>query len=606
MGFVERLLVLATQPQTRNDRIDTMTVWLAPVLMGLIFSLLGVVLRPLRKRFRALGVQVEAFVNIAVSCVILLSVPSQFQILHVVILALGISIWVSPALLSHQVRLKRWAVWSSIPLTLATLGPIGWAGITRIESVAESEKVAPADRPNVLMIVMDTVRAESTSLIDSPRRDTTPHLLSWSQRGTRFDRAISTAPWTLPSHASMFTGRWPHELNVGADRALDERYPTLAERLKEQGYATGGFVSNLTFCHRRFGLHRGFDHYDDEQVTLARVVSSSPFGKRALARLAIVPDSFLKRLGLAPGAWSSLDHDRRFAAEILENASSWIERQQDRPWFAFINLMDAHDPYLLPGGTSYQFAPTPRSYRDVHRIHEWPAENPSQDEIREALDNYESCIFDLDRRIHNFFNRLKSKNLLSRTLVVVTSDHGEHFGEHSIDGIPLFAHVLSTHQQEVRVPLMIFGPSCPVTDHSVPEAVSLRQLPATIFDLIQVPGEGFPGSSLFSSEKRSDASKETSAHDFDVLAELELRDQKLLRDRLDLNAGTARTTIGEGWSYLVHPDRPDELYDLTNDPQEQTNLIDSEDEATRQILQRRRDDLKRLVPEEIRAADHEL
>ena len=102
---------------------------------------------------------------------------------------------------------------------------------------------ASAGAPNVLLIVLDTVRADRLS-VQGYGRDTTPQLARLARRGVVFEEARSAAPWTLPSHASLFTGRWPHELRVGGDRPLDATYPTLAEHLSKHGYATAGFVGH--------------------------------------------------------------------------------------------------------------------------------------------------------------------------------------------------------------------------------------------------------------------------------------------------------------------------------------------------------------------------
>ncbi len=115
---------------------------------------------------------------------------------------------------------------------------------------------------NVLLIVWDTVRAANTSL-HGYRRPTTPNLLRLASRGVRFDRAFASSSWTLPSHASMLTGRWPHELRVGWKTPVRDGVPTLAGYLASHGYATAGFVANLDYCSRETGLARGFAHYED-------------------------------------------------------------------------------------------------------------------------------------------------------------------------------------------------------------------------------------------------------------------------------------------------------------------------------------------------------
>ena len=117
----------------------------------------------------------------------------------------------------------------------------------------------------MLLIVWDTVRAGNLSLHGYGRR-TSPNLERLAGRGVRFDQAFATAPWTLPSHSSLFTGRWPHELTADWQSPLDGTHPTLAEYLAAHGYDTAGFVANLDYCSRETGLSRGFAHYEDYPI----------------------------------------------------------------------------------------------------------------------------------------------------------------------------------------------------------------------------------------------------------------------------------------------------------------------------------------------------
>ena len=127
----------------------------------------------------------------------------------------------------------------------------------------ESGRPSPsAAAPNVLLIVLDTVRADHLSLYGYDR-PTTPALERWARRGILFSEARATAPWTLASHASLFTGRWPHELGVRWMTPLGTTAPTLAEHFGSRGYATAGFVANLIYCSYDTGLDRGFTHYED-------------------------------------------------------------------------------------------------------------------------------------------------------------------------------------------------------------------------------------------------------------------------------------------------------------------------------------------------------
>ena len=126
----------------------------------------------------------------------------------------------------------------------------------------DSRPLPPPDAPNVLLLVLDTVRADHLSLYGY-ERPTTPVLERLAERGVRFDEARATAPWTLPSHASLFTGRWPHQLGVEWLTPLRGSFPTLSEYLASRGYATAGFVANTLYCSYETGLNRGFTHYDD-------------------------------------------------------------------------------------------------------------------------------------------------------------------------------------------------------------------------------------------------------------------------------------------------------------------------------------------------------
>ena len=124
----------------------------------------------------------------------------------------------------------------------------------------------PDNSPNILFIVLDTVRADRLSLYGY-ERPTTPNLKRLSQRGVRFDNARATAPWTLASHASMFTGHWPHEVGAGSWMTpLRGNLPTLAEYVGAHGYATAGFIANVVYCSQESGLARGFTHYEDYEM----------------------------------------------------------------------------------------------------------------------------------------------------------------------------------------------------------------------------------------------------------------------------------------------------------------------------------------------------
>ena len=180
------------------------------------------------------------------------------------LLALGIAARLVPILEHHAAAFRR-CVTISFPV-LAAITPLlaasVWVGDWLKARTEAARPLPPPGSPNVMLIVLDTVAAGHLSL-HGYDRPTSPTLEGLARRGVRFDRVQATSSWTLPSHASFFTGRWPHELSVGWLTPLDATYPTLAEYLGSRGYATAGFVANTFYCGADTGLGRGFTVYRD-------------------------------------------------------------------------------------------------------------------------------------------------------------------------------------------------------------------------------------------------------------------------------------------------------------------------------------------------------
>src|SRR5262249_44904884 len=198
-------------------------------------------------------------------------------------------------------------------------------------------------------------------------RPTTPRLEEWARRGVCFDRAVAPSSWTLPTHATFFTGHMPHEMfndwrrmkNSPWELPMDNRFPTLAETLAGQGYRTAGFVANWCYCDRVYGLNRGFAHYEDQLVfedhwiNFQQVLKSSYLTN--LAAKEIYKGSFRDFLP-AHGAGANRDtvleqHHalqlaRKDAGQINQDFLKWLDRQGGSPFFGFLNYMDVHDPYV--------------------------------------------------------------------------------------------------------------------------------------------------------------------------------------------------------------------------------------------------------------------
>jgi arylsulfatase A-like enzyme len=346
----------------------------------------------------------------------------------------------------------------------------------------------------VILIVLDTVRAQSLSLYGYGR-DTTPNLTRIAARGIRFDRAFSTAPWTAPSHASMFTGKLPHEMTVNWNRPLDQSSPTLAGTLAARGYATAGFVANTTYCSYETGLDRGFAHYEDYDVSLAEILSCSAIVQRTL-NFAHHHPVLARRLGLGELAGSR----RKCAARINHDFLSWLDRNSGRPYFAFLNYFDAHHPFVPPLAESQALPPlgrTPATPGEMRLLRDWwerDKRNLDPRDLELVRDCYDQCIASLDLHVGRLFDELERRDLLRETIVVITSDHGEHLGEHG-----LFGHGCSLYLPEIHVPLIVVAPGIAPEGRVVKEPVSLRDIPGTVDDLLGPQGTGtgvFPGRSL--------------------------------------------------------------------------------------------------------------
>ena len=560
--------------------------WMIPVANLIIFTAFGLILGVLGKLVPRWGARIAFyFLSFLSAVALLLAIPGLPWLVYVV-LGGGLSLVIAPWMAAHSGTMRQ-LVRHSLPLLLITTGLLaGWkyGQLMVVERRARAgAPLASSAAPNVLLIVMDTVRASSLSL-HGYERDTTPNLARLARKGVRFDHARSTAPWTLPSHASMFTGRWPHQLSAAEDQALDATYPTLAEVLTDRGYATGGFVANTHFCNIWFGLNRGFTHYEDMcgeflAVSLAETLHCSMLGQ-CLVRLCGLP--------LEP------DRSRKDAGRINRDFLTWASRQKGRPFFAFLNYFDAHDPYLLPDGVVHDSELKPHNADEVAALVKWskrPKQNvPPQlnDLVRDA---YDDCITHIDDRLGQLFDEMERSGLLEKTLVIITSDHGEQLGEHG-----LFLHGRSLYREEVHVPLVVVPPGGMARGVSIPDPVSLRDLPATIVDVVGLRNDSpFPGKSLAGYWNSNPASNKPPADP--VLTQVALRENvSNNKGRAPAWRGPMKSLVADGNVYILNADGDEELYDLQADPREIKDLADTA--VSEPILERFRTALDELLGKE--------
>jgi arylsulfatase A-like enzyme len=583
-------------------------IWLIPLTNLGIFLAVGVVLALLVLCWPRLGIGPPA----RLLCALALLPPFWAAFPRVygpagVILAVGAAARVVPALSRHAVEFHR-VVRLSFPFLLALtplLGASVWFG-DRIKGWREAGRPLPSSKAsNVVFIVLDTTAAGHLSLNGYSRR-TSPTLDGLARRGIRFDRAQATSSWTLPSHASFFTGRWPHEVSAGWLTPLDATYPTLAEYLGSKGFATAGFVANLVYCGADTGLARGFTEYRDYIFPELSAFKMASLIDRPIEGLRAIDDHLRMRIDSAQfeSLLSKFDAGRRKPAAVVNREFlNWLSRrdQPERPFYAFLNYFDVHFPYTLPEGGIHRFGASPRTWREVELIERWRTVDMhalSFQEIAFVRDSYDDCIADLDEQLGLLIDELERCGALERTWLIITSDHGESFGEHP----GIYRHGTSLYQPQVHVPLLIVPPtSRHISPRGVAETVSLRDLPSTIVDLLDLEvGAPFPGQSLAPlwGDRASSAGADTQGpRPSPAISEV------IPTDTLDpdpahlLENRAVWASLAEGdSSYLwilmggtVH----EALFDLRSDPRESRNLV--EEVAQQATLQRMRATLNRVT-----------
>lgn len=410
----------------------------------------------------------------------------------------------------------------------------------RQDAMANAPALEPiASPPNVVVIVMDAVRAEETSF-SGYEKPTTPFLDSLAASSTIFQYAFATAPWTLPSHASMFTGRWQYELSANWEFPLADSIPTLAEAFLRSGYTTGGFVANTFYTQRETGLSRGFGHYEDFTVGLRQVLLSTTLGSVQLVRTMVHARSLRQRLRAIPKFdWRlpiSLYSERKIGSTVTDEFLRWVTAQQGRPYFAFLNYYDAHQPYL----------PAPRE-----RVELGPAPT--------TRDRYDAAIRTIDREIRRLVEALVARGDFDRTIFVVTADHGEQFGEHGLED-----HSNSLYRQVLQVPLLVRYPPAVPLGGRVAHQVSIRDLAATVARLagIKATLSGSPWS--WNDVPPSGgwqpvfAGVRTEGPEVDSLA--------------PTRYGPMQSALGTDWHAIVMGNKTLELFQYRRDPAERAEL----------------------------------
>jgi arylsulfatase A-like enzyme/Tfp pilus assembly protein PilF len=290
-------------------------------------------------------------------------------------------------------------------------------------------------RPNVLLITIDTLRADHLGSYGYAAAQT-PTLDALAARGIRFERATTVAPLTLPAHSSLMTGTFPayHTVRDNGGYYLGDDQVTLATVLRSRGYRTGGFISAFVLD-GRWGIGQGFDRYYD--------------------------NFDLSKYRLDVG----LDAVQRPASEVVSKAIEWLDQDSSRPFLAWVHMYEPHAPYDAPESFRSRFPPT-------------------------MIGAYDAEVATADAQVGRLIEHLRASGRLDNTIVVALGDHGESLGEHDEEQHGFFVYDVTT-----RIPLIIAGAG--LGPRVVRDQVRIVDVMPTILDMLHVaPPKPVQGQSL--------------------------------------------------------------------------------------------------------------
>lgn len=532
-------------------------VWMTPLAYAVAFLLGLLCLAPLLRFWPRLGAARTVFA-IVLGVGAYSVARAHLGFLHPAasaVLAAGVAVQAARFRIPW-LQIQRRVVWAGAAAVLIAVPGIAvgqWGTkMLREQRAVQGALSRATASPNVLFLFLDTVRARNLSLYGY-QRPTSPNIEEIASEGVTFDRAIATSPWTLPSTASVVTGRYHYELSTNWETPLDRTFPTLAEIATQNGYRTAGFFANPYFGSRFFGLDRGFVHWEHAPLTPLTVLQDA-WLTRSLA------ESVRKRLG-AHGPLV-----RRSASDMNDAFLRWLKTERrGAPFFAVINYFDAHDPFHPPQPFRGRFSDPGDQY--------WYWAGPTRydgETLRDLQSTYDDAIAYLDHELGALMEALRSRGVLDSTLIVIVGDHGEEFGGHGVVG-----HGSSLYTSVIRVPMILRYPPAAPQGLRVRTSVSIRDLAATAIDIAHLEAR-IPGSSLRGHWDSAAARTGTPI----VLSEVFQVPHKL-PGWYPVHEGSMRSIVRGRWHYIRDGNGEESLYDLDADPLEVEGVADGAPELAR-------------------------
>jgi len=544
--------------------------WIAPLGDAIFFLVLTIVVT-LLGRFvpRLRTITVLTFLLSALAAYDFLTLTARLYHWSCFLLAIGVGVtftrWASTREESVLRFARRTLVFAVTAWCVAFVAVRGGGWLKEKRELASLSQPSPG-APNVLVIVVDTLRADHLSSYGYAR-PTSPNIDHIAEQGTLFENAISTCSWSLPSHVSLITGLYQFQhgvTNVQPMSVFGSSVPsfkgalTLGEAFEHHGYRTGAFSANRTWFSHDLGFGRGFIHFEDyfhspadmwvrtlfgrefSRIYLSRSAHSKP--KRLLRWLGFnslldLDDEGVGPNGGAPGV-------RKRASEVNREVLRWVDEDR-RPFLVFLNYFDVHEPY----GGPYRY-PQP-----------WPQKSP--------IDQYDDGVKYVDDSIGILTTELEKRGLLGNTIVVITSDHGEGLWQH---GLPTHGEAL--YREQIHVPLIFWYPGHVPTGQRISANVTNAAIPATLTSILDEGDREFQGPPLNALWKETGSASPWP----NPLSEL-AQDKYLPKQNRQpqskvptANTGSMRTMVEGQWQIIEHAKYGLQLYDWKRDPGELQNL----------------------------------
>jgi arylsulfatase A-like enzyme len=437
-----------------------------------------------------------------------------------------------------------------------------------------------SQRPNVVILVLDTARYDVVARLAS---DPSTSLGSLAKRGTQYTQASATAPWTLPSHASLFTGTYPsrHGAHAGHKR-LDDHLRTLPEILSESGYETVA-VSNNTWISDKFGFANGFEMF---HKTWQYIQTETDLGKVARQHEGVDKIAELGKMlfhgNLATNLVNAV-YGKYFRKQKDDGASrtndivaEWLNsRSGSSPFFLFVNYLEPHLEYRPQQEYAEQHLPADVTYDEAMTVPQdaWGyiagTVDLSSHELQILRSLYHAEIMYLDDRIGEIKKILKETGEWKNTIIILTSDHGEHIGEHG-----LMDHQYALYETLLHVPLIVCGGPFESSTNDAP--VQLVDIAPTVLETIGIEHETaaqqFQGKSFHpdAGANRSFSIAEYMAPQPSMTA-LERRVGDL-PEQVTRYDRSLRSIKVDGHKFIRGSDGMTVLYDLDDDPDETSDL----------------------------------